>query len=335
MINLELLTFRLKATLQKNFPDSKLIELQPLTGGASGLTYLAELQGEALPPKIVIKVAPPGVAPIGHRDVLRQARILNALNNLAGIAVPKVIFEDAGDPVETPPLYAMEYVAGTAFEPNKDVLLPHETLPSPDILNERAFLAVNMLATLHNQSVRELGIEGEVTFTPAAELERWRRLIMKVETELQSEAEALIAELATDVPASLPPTLLHGDFRLGNLLCRDSAIVSIIDWEIWGVGDQRIDLAWFLLTAEPTVHPLAIRNAPGMPPASKLYEAYQSACRKVENLHWFRALALLKMAASTALIVKNNLRIGDPAGRAAQLKPLVPVMLERAKTSLC
>jgi len=334
MISLERLAFRLKNIFETNFAGSQLIDVQAIAGGASGLTYLARVQGGRLPSQIVIKVAPPGVAPIGHRDVLRQARILKSLSSIRGITVPKVIFEDFGDPPDTPPLYAMECIVGVAFDPNKDVLLPDQALPPPDMLTERAVSAAHMLATLHLQSLTSLGLQDDTAFTPQDELERWHRLIMKADKSIQSEANSLIDRLATDVPTSLPPTLLHGDFRLGNLLCRDNKIAAIIDWEIWAVGDQRIDLAWFLLTAEPSVHPLAIRSAPGMPPASKLLDVYKGTFKDIEKLEWFRALALLKMAASTALISRNNLRVGDPAGHAARFMPLIPIMLERAQASL-
>ncbi len=50
------------------------------------------------------------------------------------------------------------------------------------------------------------------------------------------------------------PAVVHGDFRLGNLLAVDERITAVIDWEIWSVGDPRIDLGWFLVNADPETY---------------------------------------------------------------------------------
>ena len=44
---------------------------------------------------------------------------------------------------------------------------------------------------------------------------------------------------------------MHGDFRLGNLLADDQGINAVVDWEIWSVGDPRVDVGWFLINADP------------------------------------------------------------------------------------
>ncbi len=86
--------------------------LRPLAGGASSLTYL----GHRADRHVVVKVAPPGVRPIAHRDVLRQARIIRALSPTS-VPVPEVLFDDPGDPPDVPPLFVMSYLEGIACEP--------------------------------------------------------------------------------------------------------------------------------------------------------------------------------------------------------------------------
>ena len=66
--------------------------------------------------RVVVKVAPPGVEPIAHRDVLRQARLIRALDPTA-VPVPQVLWEDAGAPPEVPPLFVMSYLGGDSLEP--------------------------------------------------------------------------------------------------------------------------------------------------------------------------------------------------------------------------
>src|SRR5581483_2132858 len=97
----------------------------------------------------------------------------------------------------------------------------------------------------------------------------------------------------------------------GNMLCSRGSVNAIIDWEIWSRGDPRCDLGWFLLCSEPGAHPTAVRAHPGMPSADALQEEYQRAAKRDAGpVHWFRSLALTKMAASTALIARNNRRAG-------------------------
>ena len=87
-------------------------QLRPLAGGASSLTYAGE-RGDQ---RVVVKVAPPGVEPIAHRDVLRQSRIMRLLVPTP-VPVPAELLEDKGDPPGVPPLFVMSYVAGMSLEP--------------------------------------------------------------------------------------------------------------------------------------------------------------------------------------------------------------------------
>ena len=64
----------------------------------------------------MVKVAPPGLPPVLNRDVLRQARVIRALHGTA-VPVPDVLWEDAGDPPDVPPLFVMAFVEGASLEP--------------------------------------------------------------------------------------------------------------------------------------------------------------------------------------------------------------------------
>src|SRR6476659_8977755 len=91
-------------------------DVAPLAGGASSLTFSARVGDQ----RVVVKVAPPGLPPVLNRDVLRQARVLRALHGTA-VPVPDVLWEDAGDPPDEPPLFVMSFVAGASLEPLFDL----------------------------------------------------------------------------------------------------------------------------------------------------------------------------------------------------------------------
>src|SRR5437879_6033660 len=102
-------------------------DLRPLPGGRSSVTLAAEPGGGE---RVVVKIAPEGLDPVGNRDVLRQAAVLQALEGVDGLAVPRVLVTDA----TAPPLFVMTLVAGDSFEPvNSD-----DELPLPAVLDRRA-----------------------------------------------------------------------------------------------------------------------------------------------------------------------------------------------------
>ncbi|HRE03024.1 MAG TPA: hypothetical protein PLV68_17125, partial [Ilumatobacteraceae bacterium] len=84
-------------------PGATVHDITVLHGGQSSLTFSA-LAGDR---QIALKVAPPGLAPVRNRDVLRQARAITALGTVPGMKVPAVLFADGGDPPDVPPLFAM------------------------------------------------------------------------------------------------------------------------------------------------------------------------------------------------------------------------------------
>src|ERR1700677_4236161 len=98
--------------LRRRLAAAEIADVAPLAGGASSLTF----RGARFGREVVIKVAPPGVEPVAHRDVLRQARIIKALATTR-VPVPEVIWEDPGNP----PLFVMSHVDGDCGEPLFDV----------------------------------------------------------------------------------------------------------------------------------------------------------------------------------------------------------------------
>jgi aminoglycoside phosphotransferase (APT) family kinase protein len=311
----EALRARVAADVAVWAPGAELVSLEPLLGGASSRTYWSALRGvpEELG-KIVVKVAPAGLAPVRNRDMLRQSRVLKALADAPGVAVPRVLFEDAGAPVEVPPLFAMTFVPGSSFEPNIDKV---DTFPPAGDVEARALAAARMIAALHAVDPEAAGLGDEPEVTPADEVERWVKAFGTMDEELRQGADEVTGALRASLPAAIPPKIVHGDFRLGNLQCEGDRINAIIDWEIWARADPRIDLAWFLLTADADAHPSAVRECPGMPRSPRLIAEYEAAGGdRFTELNWFRALILFKLASVVALITKNNRKRSGGEGSA-------------------
>jgi aminoglycoside phosphotransferase (APT) family kinase protein len=109
--------------LRRRLADAGIADVSAFAGGASSLTFRGVRDGR----EVVIKVAPPGVDPVAHRDVLRQAPIMKALA-ANRFPVPEVLWEDPGQPPEIPPLFVMSHVEGDCVEPLFDGCPPNAGL---------------------------------------------------------------------------------------------------------------------------------------------------------------------------------------------------------------
>lgn len=311
---------------RRTHPDAEIAGVRRLPGGVSSLTYAAVLSADGAERPIVVKVAPPGLAPVRNRDVLRQASALKRLALLDGFPVPAVEFEDAGDPPDTPPLFAMELVAGESYEAALDV---SDAPPSPEVAAERMRVAARALATLQSRSPADLGFGDEAAMPVAQELDRWERLFATVDADIAPGHEKLYARLAEAVPAGIDPRVLHGDYRVANMQFDGTTLGAVIDWEIWSVGDPRSDLAWLLMhTAPPQVfheERSAADRAAGsnLPTSDELLATYLDERRRLgatdgeltavaADLPWFLAVCYYKTASTIAVIHKRDRKRDRP-----------------------
>ncbi len=317
------LTEDLVQQLGERLAPLHIADLRPLHGGASSLTYTAAL-GER---RVVVKVAPPGLEPIAHRDVLRQSRVIRALGPTM-VPVPEVLWEDIGDPPDIPPMFVMSFVDGTSLEPLFDLDGSHE---SSDVIAQRFRAAAMTMAELHRVEPDAVGVESEPVVGPAAEIERWCRTLETVDPGLVPGWQGLRDALRSSLPAAVTPALVHGDFRLGNLIAVADRITAVIDWEIWSVGDPRVDAGWFLINCDPRTYRRATSYSATTPSQGELTSIYREALgREVGDLRWFQALACFKSAATWSLIVKHNRRRRTPAPEWEAMAMVLPDLVSAA-----
>jgi aminoglycoside phosphotransferase (APT) family kinase protein len=305
---------RAAAVLAAAWPGCRLHDLSPMAGGASSLTFDARVTGGPRD-RVAVKMAPPGLPPVRNRDVLRQARVLRALEPVPEVAVPVIYAEDAGDPPGVPPLFVMEYVAGESYEPLLAPPEPGTIRPADADVELRAESAVRMLAALHRQDPAALGLADEPTVSLAQECAYWARALATCdldEHDARLEAECR-RRLERRQPAPARPVVLHGDWRLGNMQCAGPEVRAVLDWEIWSVGDARTDLAWMMMWAS-TGNPGTSMRGVFMPEPARLQAWYEAtAGQPATELDWVQGLIRYKSAAVAALLAKNAAKRGEPA----------------------
>jgi aminoglycoside phosphotransferase (APT) family kinase protein len=309
---------------RRRLAGAGIANVTPLTGGASSLTSRGERGGRP----VVIKVAPPGVKPVAHRDVLRQARIMKTLA-VTRVPVPEVLWEDPGDPPDTPPLFVMSHVEGDCVEPLFDGCPAAADLPG------RYRHACGVMAALHRLSPIDLGLGGEPVMEPIAEVLRWCDTLQTVDAALVPGWRGVRDALLACAPTAMGPSVVHGDFRLGNLMAVGAHINAVIDWEIWSIGDPRTDAGWFLINCDPDTYQRVPASAGVAPPITELAQIYQHELgREVGDLAWFTALACFKSAATWSLIVKHNRRRRAPRAELEAMAATLPGLLQRAQSML-
>ena len=288
-----ILTGRVEAGLRDAGFDGESTGLVPMLGGHSGLTYRIGV-GEH---EFVVKAVPPGQRPIGRHDMLRQARILQALAP-TDVPVPTVRATEEPADGDGQAWFAMDLVPGESLEPVLD-----DPEVDPDLAAARMRRAAEVLPRLHAVPLDSLPVDGE-PLSPSDELDRWIRTMNAVPPALAPRAEELRELLSARIPTAIDPVLVHGDYRLGNILSQGREPAALIDWEIWSPGDPRVELGWFLVFADGSNFPGVGREVPGLPSADELVGLYTGRSAPLADLAWFDALGRFKMAA----IMGHNLR---------------------------
>jgi aminoglycoside phosphotransferase (APT) family kinase protein len=297
--------------------------LEVMAGGHSGLTHRARLHRPGGHTDVVIKSTPPGRSPRGRHDVLRQARVIEALARVPGVPVPDVLFGSSDDP----PFFATDLVAGEAVDP---VIAEDDRSWSPSTVGARWEAAIEILAALHALDAPRLGLVDGPPRTPAEELEIWCATMTAAKMDDDDAYLALRGAMLADVPPLGRAGLVHGDFRLGNILFDGVEPRALIDWEIWSLGDPLVDLAWFVQFTDGDNFPGVGQHVDGTPSAAEVIERYVALTGDARpETSWFIALGALKLAAIQAHNRRRHLdgRFHDPYQ--AQLGPSIERHLAR------
>jgi len=209
-------------------------------GGQSNPTYLLETPTR----KYVGRRKPPGkLLPSAHA-VDREFRVISALSAQDFPVAKPVLYCDDASVVGTP-FYVMSFVEGRVFwEPQMNGSTPVERAAVYDALNAT-------IARLHafDPAAIGLGDFGRGENYVARQVERWSKQYRASETEKIDEMERLIAWLPGHLPPPAPVRLVHGDYRLDNVIvAQDSArILAVLDWELSTLGDPLADFTYHLM----------------------------------------------------------------------------------------
>jgi aminoglycoside phosphotransferase (APT) family kinase protein len=216
------------------------VSVQQFKGGQSNPTYLIETPAR----RYVLRRKPPGkLLPSAHA-VDREYRVMRALH-AQGFPVPEPMVYCADDAVIGTAFFVMSYLDGRVFW--------EAEMPSSNRA-ERAGIydAMNAtLARLHTFDPAAIGLGdyGRGENYVARQIERWSKQYRASETEKIDEMERLMEWLPAHLPPPQPPRIVHGDYRLDNMIIAPDSpkVLAVLDWELSTLGDPLADFSYHLM----------------------------------------------------------------------------------------
>jgi aminoglycoside phosphotransferase (APT) family kinase protein len=264
--------------------------------------------------------------------MVREARLQLALRAAGFERLPTIVAIGDDESVIGVPFYVMDWLDG-------DVVTT--TLPEGADARRLGEELVDALVEIHAApSPAEFARPGSYN---ERQVRRFTQLWEINKTRDVPAVEEVGALLAARVPEQLGPTVVHGDYRLGNTMVRDGGIVAVLDWEMGAVGDPRADVGYLLATySEPGGPPNPLGTSPvtateGFPSKAELAARYaERSGRDLGDLAWFEALALWKAAVFCEAIYGRYVRgeLGAEDERAAIFEHGVPALAAAALEAL-
>ncbi|MEV0304478.1 phosphotransferase family protein [Streptomyces prasinus] len=307
-----------------------------IEGGRSNLTYTVS-DGTA---KWVVRRPPLGHVLATAHDMRREHRVISALH-ATPVPVPRTVLLCEDEEVLGAPFYVMEFVEGTPYR-TADQLAPL----GPERTRRAMLALVDTLVDLHAVDPGEVGLAdfGRPEGFLDRQLRRWGKQLDASRDRELAGIDELHAALGRELPRSPAPAVVHGDYRLDNVLIASveggaDSIRAVLDWEMSTLGDPLTDLGLLVMYGMPLGMPdspvSTTAEAPGHPSPAELIERYAARSgRDVSGVAWYTAFAWFKLAVILEGI-HYRYTLGQTVGPGFdRIGDLVPVFIEHGLTTL-
>lgn len=284
-----------------------------IAGGKSNLTYVVSDGAE----EWIVRRPPLGHVLATAHDMAREYRVITALADTA-VPVPETYALCSDDGVVGAPFYVMQRCEGTPYRRAKEL----EAL-GRDRTRAISEGLVDTMIALHDVDPDAVGLAdfGRPQGFLARQVRRWRKQLDGSRSRDLPAADELHARLEAAVPEASATGIVHGDFRLDNLLVdSDDVTTAVLDWEMATLGDPLTDLALMV-----TYHHLGEQlgdafvataaSAPGFLSEAEIIARYDAhSHRDLSNFGFYLGLAAFKLAVILEGIYYRNLQ-GQTVGK--------------------
>nr|XP_033809923.1 acyl-CoA dehydrogenase family member 10 isoform X2 [Geotrypetes seraphini] len=288
---------------------SEPLVLRQFSHGQSNPTYFIQWGDRQL----VLRKKPPGkLLPSAHA-VEREYRIMKALGE-AGVPVPKMLSLCEDSSILGTPFYLMEYCTGRIYkEPALSELEPSQRREIYTAMNQ-------VLCNIHQVDIKRASLEdyGKHENYVQRQVQTWTKQYRATETHSIPAMERLITWLPLHLPTSQRTSVVHGDFRLDNLIFHPEKpeVIAVLDWELSTLGDPLSDVAYNCLAHYlPTDFSIlkGLGNCDlaelGIPTAEEYFQLYcdHMGIPPIENWNFFMAFSFFRVAAILQGVYKRSL----------------------------
>jgi aminoglycoside phosphotransferase (APT) family kinase protein len=271
-----------------------------LSGGTQNEIYEIR-RGEDV---CVIRIPPPGAPPDRDKGILREWRIIEALDGTDVPHTPAVaVCSDVS--VLGRPFYLMGFVDGWSPMDHKRWPAPFDT--DLDARRGLAYQLADGIALLSKVDWRANGLTGlgRPDGFHERQVERWTTFFDRIKGRELDGMDTATKWLCSHRPLDFIPGVMHGDYQFANVMYFDGAparLAAIVDWEMGTVGDPKLDLAWMVQSWPEDTYAAEAADASyvdlqGMPSRSQLVAHYAEVSgRQVDDLDYYLILAKWKLA---------------------------------------
>ena len=275
------------------------LEADFLSGGTQNVIYRIR-RGEDV---CVLRMPPPGAPPDRDKGILREWRIIEALD---GTEVPHTaavgVCPDAS--VLGRPFYLMGFVNGWS-----PMDLAGGPWPAPfdtdvSARRELAYQLAEGIGLLSKVDWKAKGLNdlGRPDGFHERQVDRWTGFFERIKGREIDGLDAATEWLRAHRPLDFIPGLMHGDYQFANVMYQDGApakLAAIVDWEMGTVGDPKLDLGWMVQSWPEKDEPSAMSyvDMSGMPSRTEVVDHYAKVSgRQVDDLDYYLVLAKWKLA---------------------------------------
>ncbi|MFI9204557.1 phosphotransferase family protein [Streptomyces sp. NPDC053048] len=265
-----------------------------IEGGRSNLTY-AVTDGTS---RWAVRRPPLGHVLATAHDMRREHRVISALRQTA-VPVPGAVLLCEDEDVLGAPFYVMDFVDGTPYRTSAQL-----AAIGPGRTREVVLGLVDTLVDLHAVAPEAVGLAdfGRPEGFLERQLRRWGKQLEASRSRELPGIDELREALGRALPASPAPAVVHGDYRLDNVLVgADDTVQAVLDWEMSTLGDPLTDLGLLVMYGEQRAVPglpiASTGGAPGHPDPAEIVERYAARSgRDISALPWYTAFAYFKLA---------------------------------------
>ncbi len=280
------------------------LQFELIAGGHSNLTFGVH---DAAGNTFVLRRPPLGHVLESAHDMGREHKIISALVD-SEVPVPRTLGLCKDTEVNEAPFYIMDYVAGPVLHDAETAA----ALPAAE-RHELGLHVIDVLAKLHAINPDDVGLGdlGRKEAYLARQLKRWNKQWLASKTHEIAAMDEVSRLLEEHMPEQIGAAIVHGDYRLGNMIVGGGKICAVLDWELCTLGDPMADVGYLMNAwtqpgeVEGDVTPTACG---GFPQREMLAERYaQATGRDLSQINYYRAFSHWRLAAIGQGVYKRYL----------------------------